>query len=112
MGEWVYGCVGVEQPVLTAIHPYTHPSPPMPPNIGITANPARPAALDCAADLVQRLRARGVELHVEGPVAARVGAPPAAEEELGRSDLLVAVGGDGTLLAASRLAAPYGTPIL
>jgi NAD+ kinase len=53
-----------------------------------------------------------VELRLEEAVARRVGAPPAVEEELGQGDLLIAVGGDGTLLATSRLAAPYGTPIL
>ena len=71
--------------------------------VGITANPARPAALECAADLAARLAARGVEVRVQATVACLLRVPAAEDEELGRADLLVAVGGDGTLLAAAEM---------
>src|SRR5205807_7121781 len=87
-------------------------SPIMAATVGITANPSRPAALECAAELAERLAARGVEVRLQKTLAVRLAAPPAADADLGRGSLLVAVGGDGTLLAASRLAAPHGTPIL
>lgn len=35
-----------------------------------------------------------------------------SDEEFGATDLVVALGGDGTLLAANRAASPYGTPVL
>jgi NAD+ kinase len=83
-------------------------------SVGIMANAARGAAVECAAGLAAWLRERGVEVRLQARVAeaAGEGGRAAAEEELGQAGLLVAVGGDGTLLAASRLAAPYGTPIL
>jgi NAD+ kinase len=86
----------------------------MPASAGIMANPARPSALDCAAELSAWLLARGADVRLQREVAERCDRPGLAADEpaLGRSDLLVAVGGDGTLLAASRAAAPHGTPIL
>src|SRR5204862_3973320 len=89
----------------------------MPLQVGFMANPARPAALDCAADLARWLAESGVTVRLQREVAERYpggDAPGEAveEAELGRGDCLVAVGGDGTLLAATRVAAPHGTPIL
>src|SRR5437870_20705 len=114
MGVWVSVGVrsGSHPHTHTPIHPHTHTSPTMPPIVGISANPARPAALECAGELASRLAARGVEVRLQHALARRIGAPAADDDELGRGNLLVAVGGDGTLLAASRLAAPHGTPIL
>lgn len=81
------------------------------------ANPTRDAALDTAADLVRWLAGSGVTVCLQREVAGRfpAGEAPgqaADEEDLGQCDALVAVGGDGTLLAATRVAAPHGTPIL
>ena len=47
-------------------------------------------------------------------LASAIGLPELAtpEYELGRCDMLIALGGDGTVLAANRLASPHGTPIL
>src|SRR5689334_18834761 len=89
----------------------------MPLQVGFMANPSRPAALDSAADLARWLSERGVSVRLQREVAGRypagqVPGEAVEEEELGRSDCLVAVGGDGTLLAATRVAAPHDTPIL
>jgi NAD+ kinase len=57
---------------------------------------------------------RGVTTHFAPAVAEALGIPERAEEEseLGRRDLVIALGGDGTLLSANRVASPHGTPIL
>src|SRR5205823_9206753 len=106
MGVWVYGCRSSLSHTQPPVHPYTHTFPVMAPIVGITANPARPAALECASALAKRLVGRAVEVRLQEEVALRLGAPGVSDHELGRVNLLVAVGGDGTLLAASRVAAP------
>ena len=66
--------------------------------------------------LVALLRKRGATVVMDPRTAGYCKAPPdeqAALEEIGkRVDLLVAVGGDGTLLSASRLVSPHGVPII
>jgi NAD+ kinase len=59
------------------------------------------------------LQARGI--HVAAPsegATDRRPHPPLNEESLAGSEMLVVLGGDGTLLAASRYAAPRGLPML
>jgi len=89
----------------------------MPLQVGFMANPSRPAALDCAAELARWMAQTGASVRLQREVAEHYPGDQAPgevveEEELGRGDCLVAVGGDGTLLAATRVAEPHGTPIL
>jgi NAD+ kinase len=78
--------------------------------IGILARPDLKQAGDVVAELVAWLRDRGVRPCLEEATAA-LGGPRAAEGSLvaagrdvaGLCDALVVLGGDGTLLAASRL---------
>ena len=79
----------------------------------IIANCQRDAAVQCALDLLAFLAAHGVSTR-PGRDLARVLGDGAGwdESELGPVDLLIAVGGDGTLLAANRAAASHNTPIL
>jgi NAD+ kinase len=95
---------------------------------GFVVNPSRQAAVQCAADMARWLRERGVRVRLQAGATAADGMAPlracgaedgetgslaaVADEELGAADFLVAFGGDGTLLSASRLAAPHDTPIL
>jgi NAD+ kinase len=78
--------------------------------IGILARPDLKQAGDAVAELVAWLRERGARPCLEEATAA-LGGPRAAEGSLvaagrdvaGLADALVVLGGDGTLLAASRL---------
>lgn len=62
------------------------------------------------------LRELGVECVIEGlgPAACRARGVPAADGQAVAQtrDLVVAVGGDGTLLRAAKLAHPFGVPVL
>jgi NAD+ kinase len=83
-------------------------------SIGIIANYQRDAALQCSRELLECLEGRGVRVKLPPDLAEQLDSPAhaATDEELGQSQLLVALGGDGTLLAANRIASPYHTPIL
>lgn len=82
--------------------------------VGIIANCQREAAVACAADLSRFLRERDIRVQLAEELALSLGEPPPAggDPAVGATNLVVAVGGDGTLLAANRLASPHGTPIL
>ncbi len=83
-------------------------------NVGIIANCQREAAVQCAADLLRFLQERRVRVRLAADLERVLGFSPSEGDDgdVGHTDLLVALGGDGTLLAANRLAAPHGTPIL
>jgi NAD+ kinase len=78
--------------------------------IGILARPDLNEASAVLAELTSWLRARGVRACLEEKTAALAGSGPAAtclvasgRDVAGLADALVVLGGDGTLLAASRL---------
>ncbi|MAS36937.1 MAG: NAD(+) kinase [Anaerolineaceae bacterium] len=76
-------------------------------HIGILAHPLRPQTAPVAEQIAQRLQALGVETWLytkwqEDEVQAAVG----------KSDLVVAIGGDGAMLRAARVCAPYDVPVL
>jgi NAD+ kinase len=78
--------------------------------IGILARPNLKEAGAAIAELVSWLRARGVRACVEEATAALAGASAgdhcvvaSGRDVAGQADALVVLGGDGTLLAASRL---------
>src|SRR5205814_2409536 len=81
---------------------------------GFVVNPSREAAVECAGELVRWLQARGVTVRLQAAAAPLIGlgALAADDKEVGAADFIVALGGDGTLLSASRIAAPHDTPIL
>jgi len=88
----------------------TTPRPP----VSLLANTDRPAAIECARQLCAWLDDHNVPLRLEERLAGRLGDGRRAvpEAELGDAGLLAALGGDGTILAASRVAAARETPIL
>jgi NAD+ kinase len=65
--------------------------------------------------LLPHLKSRGVQVLLSEPIPGAEGAAAAivSEAQLGeRADLVIAVGGDGTLLYAARLVARHGVPLL
>src|SRR5215213_1121615 len=86
--------------------------------IGITVKPGLTAARDTLIDLEQRLRERGVDALWTGEAAAILGAGSrtvADPAELpSRVDVVIGLGGDGSLLAMAKAIAESGhdTPIL
>jgi NAD+ kinase len=81
---------------------------------GFVVNPSREVAVQCAGELARWLLERGAAVRLQAEAARLVGMESlaATDDEVGAGDFVVAVGGDGTLLAASRLTAPHDTPIL
>lgn len=71
---------------------------------------------ECALPLVEILRARGLQLLALDDPPARAVLPPTVGliqiAELTRADLLIAIGGDGTLLYAAGLVAEHDIPLL
>lgn len=86
------------------------------PTVGILTNQIKPAALEAARRLSAALEGReGVRVLARDVVAGEISGGfccPATDAEIAQADFVVVFGGDGTLLAAARLVAPYGTPLL
>jgi NAD+ kinase len=75
-----------------------------------------PKVAECAATLVQELLPRQLTL-LAAREASAAGVPPGVAivsiaELIERADLIIAIGGDGTLLYAAGLVAERGTPLL
>jgi NAD+ kinase len=85
--------------------------------IGIISRPRRADLAIVLPPLLKWLEARGIRAVYDEESATSLD-PAAASKGQARnqlaksSDLLLVLGGDGTLLAASRVAAPHGIPIL
>jgi NAD+ kinase len=85
--------------------------------IGIISRPRRVDLAAVVPPLLKWLEARGIRAVYDEESAASLDPAAAskgqARDQLAKSsDLLLVLGGDGTLLAASRVAAPHGIPIL
>jgi NAD+ kinase len=83
----------------------------------LVAHPHREGAVEVAQDLVRRLCDAGMTVRVlveEAGVLACSSALPVPNDELAAhgAELVVALGGDGTLLRAAELARPQRTPLL
>jgi NAD+ kinase len=74
--------------------------------VGILYNPRPERALPLAGVIALWLKQRGLEAHVCTTYQA------AEQPFLQEADLLVTLGGDGSILRVARAAAPYGAPIL
>jgi NAD+ kinase len=84
-------------------------------NIGIISRPRRSNLSEVAPPLLAWLEARGIHVTYDQETASSLPQPSegrSREQVAAASDLLLVLGGDGTLLAAARVAAPRGIPIL
>lgn len=85
--------------------------------VGIISRPRRADISKVVPPLLAWLTARGVKVYVDPETAASVSCAPSADQRRRDElptlvDLLIVLGGDGTLLAASRLGNPRSVPIL
>ena len=81
--------------------------------VGLCVKPASAKAGEAAHTLARRLAERGVTVFADPEAARFVGAPAQSREVLAEKvDLLVVLGGDGTLLAVAREIGSAGVPIL
>ena len=83
----------------------------------VVAHVGRPAAVRNARLVVDRLTAAGVAVRILGPEAADLrcaGADvvPATPDAAEDAEMVIALGGDGTLLRAAEMARPAGAPLL
>jgi NAD+ kinase len=82
-------------------------------SVGLVIKRGDPEAVALAAALAQWLRSRGLELLAEPEAALPIQAAPLSKAEMAqRADLIVVLGGDGTLLSIARFVCERETPIL
>ncbi|MGB3955226.1 MAG: NAD kinase [Brooklawnia sp.] len=87
--------------------------------VGVILHPARPEAVDVAVQFVHEMAANGIECVGLGEripdLTRRLGdleIHQATRESLGRVELMVVFGGDGTILRAAESVVPLGVPLL
>lgn len=78
----------------------------------LVVNTHRPDAIEAAGAAARLLEARGVLVGADATAAQAVEVPPIPTASIAEADLVVALGGDGTLIRAAHLCSELGTPIL
>jgi NAD+ kinase len=83
----------------------------------LVAHTGRPAAVRSARLVIERLTAAGLAVRVLTAEAPDLRSPAAVEvavaaEAAAGAEMVIVIGGDGTLLRAAELARPAGTPLL
>ena len=83
-------------------------------SVGIMANAGKEQAVNVARSADRHLRSRGVEVRLQHWVATAMDEPGRGLPDDGvvEADAVLVLGGDGTILATSRLCAALGTPML
>lgn len=80
--------------------------------IYLVTNTFRDDAIAAAAKTAQWLTARGVEVGIDRDASSKLDLPVVDRNHFHEAHLIVAFGGDGTLIRAAHLGAESGTPIL
>lgn len=83
-------------------------------SVGIVTAPHRPGAVELACRLCHELIARGCDCLIDEAIRSSCPADMkfGSVAEAANTDLVIVLGGDGTLLSAAVEAAPRGTPLL
>ena len=81
--------------------------------VGLAGRPENPSVREEAAGLLRKLRDAGLSVRVErGLAEPGEGCEEGQRDFVVQSDMVIALGGDGTFLAVAREAACRGTPVL
>ena len=80
--------------------------------VGIHWNSSKPSGLDVARKLIELLSCKGVEICLNSSLSAQLKAEGFFVDEFYRCQLLIVLGGDGTILSGLDRAIPYDIPIL
>lgn len=80
--------------------------------IGIRWNSSKPSGLEVAGRLIDLLRRRNVQVCLDAELNAALGASDCIVDQFERSQLLIVLGGDGTILSGLDSAIPNDLPIL
>ena len=80
--------------------------------INLVVNDHRQDAVEAALMAIDYLRERGVTVATEPESSATLKISSLARAELGKADLVITFGGDGTLIRAADLCSEHGTPVL
>lgn len=80
--------------------------------VGIHWNSSKPSGPEVAEKLIRLLKDRGVEVCLDSRLSARTAARDCLVDQFDRCQLLIVLGGDGTILSGLDRAIPYDLPIL
>lgn len=81
--------------------------------IGIICKSGRPEPLEILKDFLPWLKRKGLEPHLDAEAASLIGEKGCTRPEIpSLSEIIVVLGGDGTMLSAARLSCEKGIPLL
>ena len=80
--------------------------------VGIHWNPSKPCGLEVANRLIETLRRRGVDVCLDSDLREQLSSSDCLVDQFHRCQLLIVLGGDGTILSGLDRAIPYDIPIL
>lgn len=84
-------------------------------SIGIVGTPAKPQVLELSRRILELAKPHGIKVLFQRECAIALGREDLAVEQdtdLAECDVLISLGGDGTVLQAARLAVPNDKPVL
>ena len=80
-------------------------------SVGICLKDDQPQAEGMVVELGRWLKARGIEVHADPQCAGWVGVAPQTRKEVAAAaEMVIALGGDGTLLSVARAVGPRRVP--